>query len=287
MKFKDNTIRAVYDYFSLQLHSLYPENEVRKLARMILEDRLGYDQIQLSAQPGKRLSESEMLTLIRDVKELKKGRPVQYILGVAHFLDLELNVNENVLIPRPETEELVKWILSENRVENVQILDIGTGSGCIALSLKKSMMDSDVWGMDISKEALDIATSNARHFDLEVAFFHGDILAPSQELKNKKWDIIVSNPPYIQYKDKHSLHINVAENEPASALFVPDEDSLLFYRHIAHYAKQNLNKQGRLYFEINEKLGREIQDLLKAQEFKDIRLKKDLNGKDRMLAASM
>jgi len=253
---------------------------------MSIEHLFGYDSTFIAAYPETKLTESEMLQVVFLMKKLKTGMPIQYAIGKAFFLDLELKVNEYTLIPRPETEELVTWIVSSNQgITATNILDIGTGSGCIALALKKSMAKASVSACDISIEALEVAAENAKKHKLDVTFIKDDILHPTTLKDAEPFDIIVSNPPYVTDAEASSIHANVLDFEPHQALFVPDNDSLVFYRHIISFAKKKLNSGGELYVEINEKYGQEILKMLVDEQFSDIELKKDLSGKDRMIRA--
>lgn len=253
---------------------------------MAIEHLFGYDSIFIAAHPDTRLTESEMLQVVYLMKKLKTGMPIQYVIGKAHFMDLELKVNEHTLIPRPETEELVSWIVNDFITgSSPVILDIGTGSGCIALALKKLIPDANVSGCDISSNALSVASQNADTHDLEIQFIEDDILNPVLIKTVDPVDILVSNPPYVTNAESSALHTNVREFEPHQALFVPSDDGLLFYRHIISFAKEKLNPGGRLYLEINEKFGKEIIKLLEKEGFSEVELRKDLSKKDRMIRA--
>ena len=288
MKFQDNRLSSVFTYFQLQLGDLYPEKEVRNLAKMSIEDIFGYDAAFLATHPDEKLTESEMLKIVFLMKKLKTGMPIQYALGYAHFMDLELKVNEHTLIPRPETEELVSWILSStSNKKDFKILDIGTGSGCIALALKTRLTKASITASDISSEALEIAEENADHLNLEITFIKDNILIPSALKSINSLDIIVSNPPYVTDEEASLLHKNVLDFEPHRALFVPNDDGLIYYRHIISFAQDKLNSGGWLYFEINEKYGQETLIMLEKVGFTQLELKKDLSGKDRMVRARL
>ena len=236
-------------------------------------------------EPDLRLSESEMLTFHFAVKDLLKNKPIQYIIGETEFCDLKFKVNENVLIPRPETSELVYKIVERQKTKDkrqLSILDIGTGSGCIAISLAKNIHDSKVYALDISEKALDVAKENAFNNNVDVTFINDDILS----LKNKietKFDIIVSNPPYVRELEKTEMRDNVLNWEPHNALFVSDNDPLIFYRNILEFAKNNLKQNGEIWFEINEYLGKEMTDLCKEYGFSDVEIFKDFRGKERIV----
>jgi len=217
---------------------------------------------------------------------LKEYKPIQYILGETEFFGLNFSVNQSVLIPRPETEELVELILKNHSGENLKILDIGTGSGCIAISLAKNMPSAKVYAIDISEDALSVAKENATRNQVEIQFFQQDILAELPDnIFNEKLDIIVSNPPYITPIEKYSIHDNVLKYEPHTALFVPQNNPLLFYERIADIGHSLLNKSGFLYFEINALYGKEICQMLQTKGYSNIKLYQDISGKNRMIEA--
>ena len=221
---------------------------------------------------------------------LKIHEPIQYIIGETEFYGLPFKVNKHTLIPRPETEELVEWIYIEfsnqqSTINNQQFLDIGTGTGCIAISLAKNLPNAKVSALDISEEALKIAQQNAEMNKVKIDFFQTDILAA--ETLPKKYDVIISNPPYVRELEKKQMQQNVLKHEPESALYVSNEDPLLFYRAISHLAKKHLNPEGKLFFEINEYLADELTALLEGEGFKNIQVKKDIFGKDRMIKCSL
>jgi release factor glutamine methyltransferase len=223
------------------------------------------------------------------LEQLKKEIPIQYILRTTHFYGLELEVNSNVLIPRPETEELVDWIIESQQLtfgdKKVRILDIGTGSGCIAISLAKNLPNAEVFALDVSDKALATAKSNAELNQVTIQFIHQSILEIDD--LGQQFDLIVSNPPYVRHLEKLEIKKNVLDNEPHLALFVEDNDALIFYRKIAQLAKKNLCPNGQLYFEINQYLGQETLDLLQEMGFKDITLRKDIYGNDRMIQCTI
>ena len=214
-------------------------------------------------------------------------KPIQHVLGYAWFYNMKFKVNEQVLIPRPETEELVEWIIQEiksNKISNLQVLDIGTGSGCIPITLKKKLPQIVMSSIDISNEAINIAQANAKQLETEVTFVEMDFLNEQLTQELPKYDIIVSNPPYIKQSESNTMSKHVVAFEPAMALFVPDEDALLFYRKIAKFGLQHLNDNGFIYFEINETLGTEVIQLLLSKGYQS-ELRKDMQGKDRMIKA--
>ncbi len=267
-----------------ELEGLYPETEIRSFSLLMIEKVTGFSRTEIIVNKNTLFSDKQYHEIESFIEKLKNFVPIQYILGETEFYGLPFNVNESVLIPRPETEELVDWIRTENdRSASLNILDIGTGSGCIAISLKHEFPKSVVDAFDISDEALGTAQSNANRNQLEVDFTKVDILnAPDFE---KKWDIIVSNPPYVLENEKSEILPNVLDNEPHLALFVPDNDPLLFYRSIAKFALKQLKPGGKLYFEINRQYGKATMDLLVESGFTDIELRKDISGNDRMVKA--
>ena len=236
-------------------------------------------------EPDLRLSESEMLTFHFAVKDLLKNKPIQYIIGETEFCDLKFKVNENVLIPRPETSELVMNIVNRQKTKDkrqLSILDIGTGSGCIAISLAKNIPGSKVYALDISEKALEVAKTNAFNNNVDITFIHDDILSLNNKIETK-FDIIVSNPPYVRELEKAEMRDNVLNWEPHNALFVSDNAPLIFYRNILEFAKTHLNENGEIWFEINEYLGKEMTDLCKEYGFSGIEIFKDFRGKERIV----
>ena len=260
----------------------YPEVEARQIAEMILLSKGGISRNDLLIEPNVEL-EIPDLDIIAD--ELRSWRPVQYIVGKADFADMELTVREGVLIPRPETEELVDWVAREAKA-GAHILDVCTGSGCIALALKRMIKESAVWAMDISTEALAIARENGAEYASEVRFVEGDALEDfSSRFEGVTFDAIVSNPPYIPDSDSALMRPNVTEHEPHIALFVEDSDPLIFYRAIARTGRKMLSAEGRLYFEIYESLVEEMVAMLEREGYTDIVVREDFRGKPRMICA--
>ena len=276
-------LREIKNIYHSELDAIYPKEEVDSFFYLAIEHYFDLERFVLALQPNLALSKDEEQPLFEVLHKLCLEKPIQYILGSAHFMDMDFTVNENVLIPRPETEELVRWVIADLEMyenKEISILDIGTGSGCIAISLAKNIPRAKVYGLDISKKALAVAKENAVMNKVEVVFVEADIL--EIETFNKKVDIIVSNPPYVRMLEKNRMKPNVIQNEPGSALFVPDDDPLVFYRKIIEYAKKNLKPDGRLYFEINQYLGKATKALLE-NDFTKVELRKDLYGNDRML----
>lgn len=274
--------------FIESLLPFYDEMEAESFFYLILENNHQLRRIDLALDADKEFSEEEISIWNAILDKLKIQIPIQYVLGTSHFYGLEFIVDENVLIPRPETEELVDWIVKLNsklsKKKNLKILDIGTGSGCIAISLAKNIINSEVFAVDVSEKALAVAEKNAILNKVPVTFLHKNILE-TKDL-SQKFDIIVSNPPYVRNLEKAEIKSNVLDNEPHLALFVPDNDPLIFYKKIAELAAANLNPNGQLFFEINQYLGKETQDLLASIGLKNIELRKDIYGNDRMIACN-
>jgi release factor glutamine methyltransferase len=278
-------IKEYRTQFIQTLSSLYGEDEAESFFYLILEEKQQLKRVNLALQPDLVFSDDDILVWNGILESLKLEIPVQYLLGKTSFYGLDFEVNSDVLIPRPETEELVDWIISNNRTieqsKTLKILDIGTGSGCIAISLAKNIPNAQVFALDVSEKALATAKKNAQLNDVNVTFIHQSILE-TEDLE-QEFDIIVSNPPYVRNLEKEEIKKNVLEYEPHLALFVKDNDALIFYRKIAELAQKNLSPSGQLYFEINQYLGKEMIDLLKEMNFKYIELRKDIYGNDRMM----
>ncbi|MBL7887894.1 MAG: peptide chain release factor N(5)-glutamine methyltransferase [Flavobacterium sp.] len=288
-------IKQYKTIFFNALFSLYDEKEVERFFYLTLEQFHQIKRIDLALNPDMEMDAQQLLRWENVVVELKKQKPIQYILGETEFYGLPFLVNGNTLIPRPETEELVDLIIVESqksKVEsqvlkdkNVSILDIGTGSGCIAISLAKNLPNATVFALDVSEKALEVARKNAELNKAEVHFIQKNILE-TDDLE-QQFNIIVSNPPYVRMLEKEEIKANVLDYEPHLALFVDDNDALLFYRKIAQLAQKNLAKNGKLYFEINQYLGKETVELLEQLDFKDVRLIKDIYGNDRMISCRL
>ncbi|MCW4468441.1 peptide chain release factor N(5)-glutamine methyltransferase [Flavobacterium sp. MFBS3-15] len=271
-------------YFLEKLTPLYDAMEAESFFSIALGELKGWKRTDLAMNPDAVLSDDEAAKWNDVLTELEKQKPIQYIFGRAHFYGLAFEVNENTLIPRPETEELVEWIIRENEHKGkIKILDIGTGSGCIAVSLAKNLPMAEVSAIDVSENALAVAKGNSVANGVAVNFLLKDIL--KTETLTDTYDIIVSNPPYVRELEKAEIRPNVLEHEPHLALFVADSDPLLFYRKIALLAKSALAENGRLYFEINQYLGNETVEMLESYGFKSVTLKKDIYGNDRMVSA--
>jgi release factor glutamine methyltransferase len=286
MKIADNKVRTLRSYFQEELSGLYDEGEIQQFAYMAFEFYFGWSRAELQLNIENQLSESEILKIHFCIKSLKKQVPIQYILGEAEFCDMRLKVNQDVLIPRPETEEIVAWIADDFAGKSPTIIDIGTGSGAIALALQKAVPNSKVFGMDVSSKALDVANENKEAIESQVEFQLSDIMSDDFSWALHEYDVIVSNPPYIGEAEGIEMDANVLNYEPHLALFVPDGDPLLFYTQISAFAFKRLCPGGRLYFEINRQYGKEIIANLEQHGFKDVTLRKDINDNDRMIAAT-
>lgn len=286
------TLQEIKNQFSHALESVYAPSEAAQLTWTLLEESLGLSRAQLLVNLSVQPDSGQWQVLQKRCIELQKGVPIQYIFGETTFFGLPFKVNQHTLIPRPETEEIVHHILLEARkLTRLNILDIGTGSGCIAISLAKHLPTANVFGLDISGDALQIARENARLNETDVHFDVADILQWESSLPREilgicnsaGWDLIVSNPPYIPQAEQSSMHINVLEHEPHTALFVPDEDPLLFYREIGRFAGRYLKPNGQLWFEIHETLAQEYLKLRATLSLGQAEIIPDLNNKQRML----
>ena len=280
------TFKALRDEFVSDLSVLYEDREAQNIFYLAFEELFGMNKTDVVLNLAKEADKDQITAMDKLKVQLIDGRPYQYIVGSAWFMNLSFLVNENVLIPRPETEELVQWVMEENDDAELRVLDIGTGSGIIPISLVVSREKWLISACDISQEALAVAMENAEKLlpNAWIDFYPEDILNPRKTYSNKL-DIIVSNPPYVLESDKVSMSKSVVDHEPRLALFVENDDSLLFYRHIATYASKNLNDGAKLYFEIHESQGEAVADLLTTYGFTNIELRRDMQGKDRMVRA--
>ncbi|MFC2086615.1 peptide chain release factor N(5)-glutamine methyltransferase [Bacteroidota bacterium] len=277
------TIKRFFNFICSELSGIYEYRECKSIALTFMEAMLNIKRDKIPLHFNDPIQDDKIILLNSGLKELIKGRPIQQVIGKTEFYGLEFMINENVLIPRPETEGLVDRIIKENTKQNPSILDIGTGSGCIAISLAKNIPCASVYASDNSKKALEIASVNCIHNEVKVQFIQNNIL--ESPLPFKKYDIIVSNPPYVRKSEKNKLHKNVVAFEPEDALFVPDADPLVFYQKIAERGQYMLFEGGLLYFEINEFLGKEIMELLNVMDYSNILIRKDLHNKDRFIRA--
>ncbi|WP_242131977.1 peptide chain release factor N(5)-glutamine methyltransferase [Aestuariivivens marinum] len=288
-------LKAIQDIFHKELDATYTIEEVDSFFYMLIANHCGVTRLDLAMQPDYQMDDDTKL--FNALALLKQQKPIQYLLGKTEFYGLSFKVNEYTLIPRPETEELVQWVFDELTIKDekliitdkgLRILDIGTGSGCIAISLAKHLPKAKIYAVDISEEALLVAKANAEINHVDVTFLNVDILnANSWEIvfKDFEFDVIVSNPPYVREQEKYMMKPNVLDNEPHLALFVKDDNPLLFYEAISRFAVDKLSRRGLLFFEINEYLGNAMVDLLHRQHFSNIELKQDIFNKDRMVKA--
>ena len=282
------TNQKLKEHFFLELVEIYPENEIQSLFHILIEHRLKLSRVQFALNYHAALNEEDIDYFQKCIIELIDHRPIQYIVGTTDFFGLKFAVDPSVLIPRPETEELVAWVIEDlkedlrhSKNKKIKILDIGTGSGCIAVSLAKNLPNTEVYALDIAPEAIAVARSNARLNNCKINFNELDIL--TTEKLPHKFDIIVSNPPYVREQEKDQMQANVTKNEPHLALFVKNENPLIFYDKISDLAKIFLKSKGTLYFEINQYLGEQMRGLLKSKGFRDIELRKDIFSFDRMI----
>ncbi len=280
-------IKEYRTQFIQALSQIYDIGEVESFFYLILEEKRELKRIDLALNPDLTFSAEEIQIWNSILEQLQHEVPIQYLLGKTSFYGLNFEVNSAVLIPRPETEELVEWIITTQdprpKAQNLKILDIGTGSGCIAIALAKNIPNTEVFAIDVSEKALVTAQKNANSNEVNITFMKKNILE-TEDLE-QQFDIIVSNPPYVRELEKKEIKKNVLDNEPHLALFVEDNDALLFYRKITELAQKNLRNDGKLFFEINQYLGKEMVDLLEKLNFINIELRKDIYGNDRMIMA--
>lgn len=284
MRISSNKVKDIIDFAFQELESLYEKNEIRSMIYSIIEHFTNYDLMKiLTYKDELKVSESELLKINFAIKDLKKERPLQQILGYCEFLDVKINLNHQVLIPRVETEEITQRIIHENKGRrNLKIADLCCGSGCIAIALKKAFPDANVYAYDISEEAIEQSKENA-NLNKEKIFFFKENIFQNKE-KNQEFDIIVSNPPYVRESEKSLMKNNVLLYEPHLALFVSDEDPLIFYKQILDFCNRNLAKNGKIYMEINENLAKETELLFKNFNYQTS-VFKDIRGKDRLVFA--
>ena len=270
-------------YIRQELGEHYSQSERSTLARIILEEVSGLTFADITSGKSSNLSVSQSRKMKQIIARLKNGEPFQYVLGKTTFYGLDFVVGREVLIPRPETEELVEWIIDDNGAKPITILDIGTGSGCIAIALAANILNASVHGWDISSAALKMAEENARRNKVQLFFTQQNLFDPVPAAP--QFDLIVSNPPYITESERETMDSTVTDHEPEEALFVPDSDPLLFYKRIASLAEGLLNEGGRLFFEIHRCRGAEVCTMLQEKCFREIELRRDLSGNDRMVRA--
>lgn len=288
-------------YIREGLKGIYDEAESANIAQLLLEEGTGQSRTDLLLNKTASLTPEQEEMIRNALQRLQQHEPVQYILNKAWFYGMELYVDKTVLIPRPETEELVDWIVNDIKnsglpvfergpvkadvTRQLKILDIGTGSGCIALALKKVMPKAEVWGCDVSEEALNVARRNGSALDIRVDFQGINFLDTAHHTFLPSVDLIVSNPPYIPFRDKETMQRNVVDHEPHTALFVPDTDALIFYKAIAQFAKKRLYEGGTIYLEIHEEFGKEVIALFKSEGYARVEIKRDMQGNERMVRA--
>lgn len=284
MRIAGNKVKHLVSFFHTELDKLYSKDEIDELAFRVFEHFLNFKREDIQRREEELINQSELLLIYDAAKELATAKPLQYVLGEAYFYKYNFLVNEHVLIPRPETEELVEMIYKENVEFTGRILDIGTGSGCIPISLKSLLPKANVEACDISDEALALAKKNADKNKTNVSFFKDDILNLSSSILH--YDIIVSNPPYIKHAESDQIHDNVKKHEPHLALFVEGDDAIIFYKKIIDLCESNLSSKGKLYFELNPLTARDVKDYAESKKlFTQIDLKKDLSGNIRFLKA--
>ena len=277
------TVSALKTKFHQDLDVVYDEAEKQNVFHLLAEDIIGMSRLEIAMNPQAEISSAQLKQFEEAMERLKSHEPIQYVLGKTEFFDLEFNVNKHVLIPRPETEGLIRWILEEEQPNKV--IDLCTGSGCIAISLKSVWEDVHVDALDVSVEALKVAKSNATMNSADINFIETNLLE-TQNLPSR-YDIIVSNPPYVRELEKSQMRDNVLSHEPHLALFVKDDEPLIFYEKIAVLAKSHLNKKGSVFLEINEYLGEETKSLFLDLGFKHVEVRRDIFGRLRMLKATM
>jgi release factor glutamine methyltransferase len=287
MQIPSNKIEDIKSFFIKELALLYDTEEANAIFFHAIDFLFQISKNDYILDKSKTISESELLKIHFVLKDLKKGIPLQYVLGETQFMGLNLKVNSSVLIPRQETEELVDWIIQSHiKNELNKILDIGTGSGCIALALKKYFKNAEVHAVDVSEDALKIAKENSLKNNLQIIYHQIDIFSDGFVLP-QNLDLLVSNPPYVKKNETNCMHPNVLNYEPHLALFVPDDDALIFYKRICELAKRYLREKAWLYFEINQNLAEEMNQLLSKYNFKNIELKKDISGNFRMIRGEL
>ncbi|MGX8712550.1 MAG: peptide chain release factor N(5)-glutamine methyltransferase [bacterium] len=284
LRFKSNRVRDILVLFHEELDDVYGTGEVRVFCEMLFEAFLGWDRVRLLISKEDSIDQSDLLRFHWALEDLKKYRPIQHIIGYTDFCGCRIEVSPDVLVPRPETEEMVEWIVKNKELRIKNVLDLCTGSGCIAIALKKAFPDAEVTGVDVSTAALEIARRNAKNNSTEINFVQANVLEQPFSLLTSHFSLLVSNPPYVMEKERSLMADNVLEYDPAVALFVPDNDPLRFYRAIAAIAKQHLASQGMLVVEINEALANETCALLRGQGFIPS-IHTDFRGKQRWVSA--
>lgn len=287
MQWTTNKLIDLKKQYLSELQGFYEKHEALSLINILVDHFFELSSTALLTNPDYRVSESEMLKLHFAVKDLKKFRPVQYIVGETEFYNLKIKVTDAVLIPRPETEELVQLILAHEKEKNLSVLDIGTGSGCIAIALQKKLDSPRISAIDISTKALQIAKTNSSINNVEIDFLEFNILNENKWSSIEKYDLIVSNPPYVTQAEKKQMSDNVLQYEPWEALFVANDDPLVFYQSICRFGVTHLNTGGRIYFEINENKSSNLIQLILEFGYQNVSCHQDIHGKDRFVSANL
>lgn len=287
MKIATNKLSDLYEFYKSELSSIYDEGELYSIFELVCEKYLNYSKTEVKQHFNENINQSNLINIYNAGVELKKGTPIQYILKEAYFYDLTFNVSNAVLIPRPETEELVDLIIKQFNTQQsslMSILDIGTGSGCIPISLKKHLPQAKVYGIDISEQALEVAKSNATKNNVEVEFFNLDILSNNQKLNT--YNLIISNPPYVLNSEAQQMDARVLEHEPHLALFVEDNDPIIFYKRIIDLCDKYLEEKGWLFFELNPLYAIDVKNYANDSKiFNFTEILNDMSGKQRFLKA--
>jgi release factor glutamine methyltransferase len=281
---RSRSIRDIRLAFRRKLETEYDEREIQALTDLVIEETTGFSKIEIRTHPEREIPPHMGSAINRILEGLVEGKPVQYLLGKTEFYGLSLKVNSSVLIPRPETEELVRCVLNECTLPGLRVIDLGTGSGCIAIALAKHLTGPRVYAVDSSVAALNTAKENADAIGADVDFFLFDLLE-NESLGFMQFDVMVSNPPYVARSEGLQMDRRVVDHEPHAALFVPEDEPLIFYRKIVDLADGHLVRDGKLFFEINERFGEEIRSLLMDRGYAEVELRKDLNGKPRIIKA--
>ena len=278
------TVQEARKDLIVSIQKIYAESEAANIADLLIENISGLSKTDIILKKDFLFSENQVIQFKNAELRLLNNEPIQYIINEAWFYGLKFYVDQNVLIPRPETEELIECIISNLKfpIDSLKILDIGSGSGCIPVALKRKLRKAEVWSCDVSEKALAVAKRNAVTLGAEINFLYLNFLNDKETVNLPSFDIIVSNPPYVPERDKSTMQPNVLNYEPHTALFVPDNDALIFYKAIAAFAKKHLNKNGSIFLEIHEEYGNAVKDLFLDEGFLSVEIKKDMQGKDRI-----
>lgn len=278
------TVNEMLIRFSEKLNDQFNSREKKQIAKMFMMNYMNQDATDLLLIKDEKVPSDVIEQLEHAIQEINNGKPVQYVMGSVYFYDLKLNVDKRALIPRPETEELAHWIVEKWKNRSPKVLDVGTGSGCLALAIKDNIPKSHVFGVDVIQNAIDLATENAQKLNLDVTFDFANALN-LHSYSRYKWDMIVSNPPYIPLEEKEGMKDHVLDYEPGTALFVPNNKPLLFYKAITLYARDHLVPKGSLFFEVHEDMAQDVEAVLNSYGFTKVEIRQDLQGKDRMIHA--